>query len=83
MPDPDDDTWSPVKKARFAYLVRIIFKAMVAAEGHFGKMWKYARTWTDAEHNQLVRLAKIYGSQDRAIEVALEKLHKAHFGDLK
>ncbi len=83
MPDPDDDSWNAVKKEKYAYLVRVIFKAMVAAEGHFGKVWKYSRIWTDEEHNQLIRLAKIYGSQDRALEVALEKLHKSHFGDSK
>ena len=76
----NDHNWTTVNQQRFTYLVNVIVRAMIAAEGKIGKQWKYQRTWLDEEHTKLVRLAKIYGSQDRALEVALTKLYTAHFG---
>lgn len=75
-----DPSWSKIKRIRYMYLVRVIVNAMIAADGESGKNWKYQTTFSDACHTKLVKLAKLYGSQDKAILAAIDKLHQAHFG---
>lgn len=60
---------------RLSYLAEVIRRATIAIEGTSGKKWKYATTFTDAEHDKLVRLAVLHGSQDKAIRAALDLLY--------
>ncbi len=70
--------YAPRHRMRLDYLADVIVRARIQVDGVDGKNWTYARKWSDAQHAQLVRLAHIYGSQDKAIDAALEKLYRAH-----
>lgn len=74
-----DPKWGGDTQFKFKFLVNVIVRAMVAAEGQQGKAWKYQTTFSDETHTKLVRLAKRYGSQDKAIKLAIDKLHQSQF----
>ena len=64
---------------KICYLVKVIVRARRAAHVIGGKNWKYSRVWTDGQHTKLMRLAKVYGTQDSAINAALDMLYRSHF----
>lgn len=74
----DLNLYAPRHRMRLDYLADVIVRAMIQVEGVGGKNWVYSRKWSDVQHAQLVRLAHIYGSQDKAIDAALTKLYDMH-----
>lgn len=68
-----------VKMSVLKYLVNVVVNAALRASGETGKNWTYSRTFSDQQHTKLVRLAKHYGSQDKAIDLALDMLYQSTF----